>query len=189
MPGLTGRHIAAISGNQPPGYPNGSQPQAAPPQPSDPYRGSRIKSEYSGGGGQGMDSSPVAPPHPTAMHVVPQSSTQVGNPNTSLVGAMTTKPSVPTFGQLAEQASPSLPSHLTATVVSSSSSSVNSPGGPHPNSLPLSAASGSPLANLSPSRRPGIIRKRPHERYFVICVGIRILCVALYMEKIMCIAH
>ena len=159
MPGLTGRHIAAISGNQAPGFPpNGSQPQQQQQlsSSSDPYRGSRVKSEY-GSGGQVIDSSPLAPS-------VPPSTSHPCNTG-SVGGGRTSLPPAPTFGQLAvAQAA------LTATVISSSSSSpssssVNSPGaGPHPNSLPLAAA-GSPLANLSPSRRPSIIRKRPHERY------------------------
>ena len=160
VPHLTGRHIAAISGNQTPGYPpNGSQSQPLPPQQqqqqsSDPYRGSRVKSEYGGSGGTAMDS----PSHPSSLHIAPQS---VSVPSSA--GGKSPHHPAPTFGQLAAPQAP-----LTATIISSSSSassspSVNSPVGPHPNSLPLSV-SGSPLASVSPSRRPGIFRKRPHER-------------------------
>ena len=162
-PGLTGRHIAAISSNQPPGYPpTNSTPQPLPsqhPPAPNPYRGvPRSKSEY------GVDSSALPPAHPTSLPLVPGSSPQVQSASPVGLG----KPPMhlaSTFGQLAAAAA-AAQSTLTATVISSSSS-VNSPGVPphHPNSLPLSATTGSPMTSLSPSRRPGIIRKRPHERY------------------------
>ena len=162
-PGLTGRHIAAISSNQPPGYApsnSGTTPQSLQPahtQGANPYRSvPRSKSEY------GVDSGSLPPDHPTTLHLVAGSTPQVQNASPWSSG----KHPMPSFGTLVAAAAAQ--SALAVTAISSSSSSssssVNSPGGAphHPNSLPLSA-SGSP--NLSPSRRPGIIRKRPHERY------------------------
>ena len=174
-PGLTGRHIAAISSNQPPGYPPSNTapppPQSLQPQctpVANPYRGNipRSKLEY----GE-VDSGSFPPTHPTTLHLVPGSATsQVQNASPGGVGKLPI-PSGTMFSQLAAVAAAAAQSTLTATVISSSSSSssslsVNSPGAAphHPNSLPLTA-SGSPITSLSPSRRPGIIRKRPHERY------------------------
>lgn len=184
-PGLTGRHIAAISSNQPPpgGYPTNSQSQPPLPTahqppplpPSHSFRGQRGKSEY------GTDSSPLPPPpppptgptHPTTLHLVASGGSPQGVQNASPVGKITL-PGSQTFGQLAAVAAAiQQQSSLTSTVISSSASSsssssslssVNSPGVVNqPNSLPLSVT-GSPLStSLSPSRRPGIIRKRPHE--------------------------
>ncbi|CAI7994472.1 hypothetical protein GBAR_LOCUS1456 [Geodia barretti] len=160
-PGLTGRHIAAISSNQPPGYaPNnsGGTPQSLQPTHTpgaNLYRSvPRSKSEY------GVDPGSLPPAHPTTLHLVAGSTPQVQNASPW---------KHPSFSTLAAVAAAAAQSTLTATVISSSSSSsssVNSPGGTphHPNSLPLSAG-GSPMTSLSPSRRPGIIRKRPHESW------------------------
>ena len=181
VPGLTGRHIAAISSNQPPGYPttlpttnnNNTTIQSPPPPPlpshattqhhiqhsPDPYRSSRIiKPDYLGGDSSIPLPSPSHPAssHPTTLHIIAGATSQNLNSTTNLISGKTSH-GPHNFGQ----------SPLTATVISSSSSSaINSPGSPlpqHPNSLPL-GISGSLMTNLSPSRRPGIIRKRPHER-------------------------